>query len=61
MILSPEEVKELERLKTEAARKNCPIIHKGDEFKVFRKQGQSLIFVGKRDNLKSLEKFIKKL
>jgi len=61
MILSPEEIKQLEDLKFQAAKKNCLIIHKSDEFKVFRKQAQTLIFIGKRESLKTLEKLIKKL
>jgi len=61
MILSPEEIKQLEELKFQAAKKNCLVIHKGEEFKVFRRQAQTLIFIGKRDSLKNLEKLIKKL
>lgn len=61
MILSEKELQTLKDLREQAAKRNCVVSHVGNEFRVCRKVGGNVVFVGKRNTLKDLEKLIKKI
>jgi len=59
-MLSPEDLEKLAELKALASKKNCRISHQQGNFRLFRKAGERVTFIGQRSNLKDFEKLVKK-
>lgn len=59
-MLSPEELEHYNWLKTLAGKKNCVTSHQQGNFRLFRKTGERVVFIGQRQTLKEFEKLVKK-
>ncbi len=59
-MLSEIELALLAQLKTKASKKNCVISHQQSVFRLFRKTGDRVSFIGQKSDLKEFEKLVNK-